>query len=542
MDIPLTIEKSGETVLSDGRIHCTHYGAPFGYHRTLSKSGTGANTNADLLKGDPLHSTLPNLVFSTERKVTITDAALSSGITGVIYKATLSATGGTAPYTWAKVSGNLPDGLTLSEAGVISGTPTKEGAFSFTVSATDKSGSKDEASLSITITAAGAPGKPTSLKVEPGNGSVTLTWDAPSSDGGEAITKYEVKIGDDETWATAAGKSHTFSGLTNGTLYTFSVRAVNAKGAGEAATMTAKPVAPNVGSDPNTDTGNTSSGSEAVHAVVIDVTETVVEDGITTAIAPTVTIDDIEEAVTKATAAGGDAKPTIVIDASGSKAAKIPEGTIELLLAADTPDVDVPIVLDDGEVTLNKAAAEKLKDAAESAGVDLKDVKLAIIPDIDKDTDGDTLTPTQEAAIENDEQVRLVYDVSYQASGITLEIGGLSGEDKILVGLDYTLRADEKPGGVLVKHFPENGGAPEKMTEGRRYSSGKAWFRTSHLSVYAVAYDPSLVTDTSDEKEDDENLQYSNRSGSGGGCGTGMIGMFAVLALAAAIARKHRAV
>ena len=51
--------------------------------------------------------------------------------------ATLVANGGTLPYTWSLAGGTLPTGLTLSSSGVISGTPTAAGTFSFTVRVTD---------------------------------------------------------------------------------------------------------------------------------------------------------------------------------------------------------------------------------------------------------------------------------------------------------------------------------------------------------------------------------------------------------------------
>src|SRR5208282_5080951 len=50
------------------------------------------------------------------------------------YSATLSASGGTAPYTWSLTSGSLPAGLTLSgTAGLISGMPSQTGTSSFTI-------------------------------------------------------------------------------------------------------------------------------------------------------------------------------------------------------------------------------------------------------------------------------------------------------------------------------------------------------------------------------------------------------------------------
>lgn len=50
---------------------------------------------------------------------------------------TVTADGGTAPYTFAVTSGVLPPGLSMSTAGVISGTPTVAGTYDFVVTATD---------------------------------------------------------------------------------------------------------------------------------------------------------------------------------------------------------------------------------------------------------------------------------------------------------------------------------------------------------------------------------------------------------------------
>jgi hypothetical protein len=55
---------------------------------------------------------------------------------GSPYSLSLTASGGTGSFTWALVGGALPGGLSLSSAGVISGTPTTDGTFSFTVQAT----------------------------------------------------------------------------------------------------------------------------------------------------------------------------------------------------------------------------------------------------------------------------------------------------------------------------------------------------------------------------------------------------------------------
>ncbi|GEM_PF-3278744 len=64
----------------------------------------------------------------------------ASGQVGVAYFAALSASGGTAPYTFSLGSGSLPTGLTLNGNGTITGTPTATGTFSFNIKATDAVG------------------------------------------------------------------------------------------------------------------------------------------------------------------------------------------------------------------------------------------------------------------------------------------------------------------------------------------------------------------------------------------------------------------
>ncbi|GAB2503979.1 putative Ig domain-containing protein [Arenimonas alkanexedens] len=70
----------------------------------------------------------------------ITPATLPAGIVGVGYSQPISASGGVAPYSFALSAGALPGGLTLAANGTLSGTPTTQGNFAFTVTATDSTG------------------------------------------------------------------------------------------------------------------------------------------------------------------------------------------------------------------------------------------------------------------------------------------------------------------------------------------------------------------------------------------------------------------
>ena len=87
--------------------------------------------------------------------IAITTSSLPGGTVGGAYTATLAASGGTPPYSWSVVSGQLPAGLRLSNSGVISGTPTASGSFFFTPQVKDSASSPQAAtqSESITVTA-----------------------------------------------------------------------------------------------------------------------------------------------------------------------------------------------------------------------------------------------------------------------------------------------------------------------------------------------------------------------------------------------------
>jgi hypothetical protein len=84
----------------------------------------------------------------------ITTTSLAGGRVNVTYSQTVQATGGTQPYNWSLASGTLPNGLTLNATtGVISGTPTKKGTYSFVVRVRDSQSPQatDTQSLSIRI-------------------------------------------------------------------------------------------------------------------------------------------------------------------------------------------------------------------------------------------------------------------------------------------------------------------------------------------------------------------------------------------------------
>lgn len=98
--------------------------------------------------------------------LTISITPLPQAVLGVAYTGTLTATGGTAPYTWSLASGQLPAGLSLAAStGVISGIPTATGSFSFSVSVSDSASAAQSASTTVTLSVTATPVKPSSLMI-----------------------------------------------------------------------------------------------------------------------------------------------------------------------------------------------------------------------------------------------------------------------------------------------------------------------------------------------------------------------------------------
>ena len=120
--------------------------------------------------------------------LTITTSSLPNGMAGASYSQTLAASGGTGGYTWSVGSGSLPPGLTLSAAGVISGTPSAAGNSSLTVQVKDSSGATATRQFTIAISGAaititspatlpsGEAGAPYSATLSATGGVYPYTW------------------------------------------------------------------------------------------------------------------------------------------------------------------------------------------------------------------------------------------------------------------------------------------------------------------------------------------------------------------------------
>ena len=106
---------------------------------TVQVTGGGTATKAFAVTVDPAALSITTV------------SPLPAGTAGSAYSQTLAASGGTPPYSWSVTAGTLPAGLTLSSAGVLSGTPSAAGTSNFTVQVTG--GGTATKALSIAVSA-----------------------------------------------------------------------------------------------------------------------------------------------------------------------------------------------------------------------------------------------------------------------------------------------------------------------------------------------------------------------------------------------------
>jgi hypothetical protein len=204
---------------------------------TLSSTGliSGTPTTAGLYNFTPqtTDSTAPTAQTTTRAlsitigvALSITTASLPNGLATTAYSQALAATGGTPAYTWSLASGSLPPSLTLSAAGLISGTPTAAGLYNFTAGVSDGTSPTPQAAtkaLSITI---GAALNITTASLP--NALATATYSqALAASGGTAAYTWSLASG-----TLPAGLSLSAAGTISGTPLasgssTFTIKAID---------------------------------------------------------------------------------------------------------------------------------------------------------------------------------------------------------------------------------------------------------------------------------------------------------------------------
>ncbi|MCW0218997.1 MAG: putative Ig domain-containing protein [Prosthecobacter sp.] len=177
----------------------------------------------------------------------LTTATLPFGAINADYSQSLFAAGGTTAYTWSLTSGTLPDGITLSAAGIVSGSPTQTGTFNFTAQVTDGTGATLSQAFSVKINAVTGLGYTTGATLP--SGSVGLAYShGVAVTGGTAPYTHAVTAGSPPT-----GLSLASNGLLSGTpmtaqTSTFTATVTDAVGATASRnfTVTIDPAGPSI--------------------------------------------------------------------------------------------------------------------------------------------------------------------------------------------------------------------------------------------------------------------------------------------------------
>ncbi|RYY17393.1 MAG: hypothetical protein EOO36_09775, partial [Cytophagaceae bacterium] len=195
---------------------------------TVTTVTVAVNSSQDAAGNTNLASNTYSLT-SPPPVVTVAPATLPNGMVGAAYSQTITASGATAPYTYAITAGALPAGLTLTSGGVLAGTPTAGGSFTFSVTATDASATpgpySGSRSYTLSIVAPTIAVAPATLP----NGTVGTAYSQTiTAAGGTAPYSYAITAG-----ALPSGLTLSASGILSGTpttpgSFTFTVTATDA--------------------------------------------------------------------------------------------------------------------------------------------------------------------------------------------------------------------------------------------------------------------------------------------------------------------------
>ena len=406
------------------------------------------------------------------------------------WKASASLPFDDATDSWSDVTGSGATTTGHTVTGLANGTE-----YTFEVRAVNGDGGG--AAASVAATPEGIPAAPIDLKAAAGDTQVTLNWKLPTNAG--KIDRVELRwkasaslpfVDATDSWTDlndATATTYKVTGLTNGTGYTFQVRAANSAGDGAAASVAATPNAPPTVANEITDRTVT-IGAPVIIAL---------ED----ANNPVFTDPD-GDALTYSASSGDTDKATVTYD-SGAESI-----TVSGVASSGTDTVTITVTADDGNggsvsdefaVTVNapptvaNEIADRTLNVSATVTIQLEDANNPVF------TDPDDSSLTYTASSGDTDKATVTYDSG--AESITVTGVASSGTDTVTI----TVTADDGNGGSVSDEFAVTVNAPPTV-------ANEIADRTLNVSATATiqledANNP-VFTDP-----DDSSLTYTASSG-----------------------------
>ena len=168
------------------------------------------------------------LTVAVPTLVITTSSPLTGGSLASTYNQTFAATGGVSPYTWSlATSSTLPPGLTLSSAGVLSGSPTTPGTFNFTIEVRDSTNVLATKPFTLPISSTSPVITTSSLP----NGQVSVAYDQPlTASGGTSPYSWSLASGTLPEGLFVASGGAIQGTPTQAGIFTFSPRVTDVTG------------------------------------------------------------------------------------------------------------------------------------------------------------------------------------------------------------------------------------------------------------------------------------------------------------------------
>lgn len=416
-------------------------------------------------------------------KVTLNWDAAADAIGYKVYK---SSSSGTYGEPIAIVGGSV---LSYEATGLTNGT-----TYHFMIKATN-AGGDSPSSEGVSATPVTVPGIPIGIKATAGDGQATVSFTAPTDNGGSPITGYIVTSNPGNITATGTGKTIAVTGLTNGTAYTFTVKAINAVGnsAGSTASNAVTPYKPYSGGSSGGG-GTPSTPATEVEILVNGKTETAAtatttKEGDKTV--TTVVVDDkkVEEKLQKE---GSHAVVTIPV----KNTSDVVVGTLNGQTVKDMENKEAVLAVKTEKVTYTLPASQiDIDEVSKKIGkqIELKDIAVNVKI---SETSKDTVKIVEDTANKNNYQVMVKpveFEITCTSGNKTVGVSKFNAYVERMVAIPEGVDPNKITTGIVFNTDGTFSHVPTEVTiiNGRYYAK----INSLTNSTYSVIWSPIAFKD-----------------------------------------------